>query len=159
MLELNPHLEPNLGESQTGFSLVELIVVIVVLGILSAYAVMRNITPAEMTVPSQAQTMASDIRHVQTLATTWGRRMRITITGTGYSVSCVDGAIPCPTFSVSLQNGVTLTTISITPLDFNSLGEPLDSSSAATSASYTLGSGSSVKTVSVQALTGFVANP
>ena len=137
----------------------ELMIVIVALGIMSAYAVMRTLSPSEMTVPSQAQTMAGDIRHVQALATTWGRRMRITISGTGYSVSCVDGGTPCPAFTVLLQNGVTLTTISITPLDFDSLGRPLNSAGVATAASYTLSSGGSVKTVSVAALTGFVAEP
>ena len=153
---MNLDLQSYSRNSQTGFTLVELIIVIVVLGIMSAYAVMRYTSPAEVTLPSQAQTMASNIRAVQTLATTSGRRIRIDFTATRYTVSCVDGANPCPGFYVDLENGVTLSTISITPLDFNSLGQPLNSAGASTAASYTLGG---AKTVSVAALTGFVANP
>lgn len=148
---------------QAGFTLIELIMVIVVLGIVSTYAVMRSGTPTEVTLPSQAETMASNIRHVQTLATTWGRSLRISVaTGANgsYSVSCVTvGASPCNTspvinpatggtFSVSLQKNVVLG--GTATLDFNSLGQPT------TAASYSLSSGSSTKTVSVAALSGYV---
>lgn len=150
-------------DSQTGFTLVELIIVIAVLGIMTAVVMMRGVSPAAMTVPSQAQTLASDIRHVQALSTSLGRRMQIDFTSTGYVVSCATGN-PCPQgFSVVLQNKVTLSTIGVTPLDFDSLGQPLTSAGVATAASYTLAAttaaGGDTKTVSVAALTGFVANP
>jgi hypothetical protein len=115
-----------------------------------------------MTVPSQAQTLASDIRHVQTLSTSMGRRMRITFTGTGYSVSCADGNACPQAFNVVLQKGVTLTSIGVSPLYFDSLGQPwsvLVSTGASAGANYTLGIGGDTKIVSVAALTGFVANP
>ncbi len=150
----------NLKKSQTGFSLVELVIIIATLGVVSVVVMMRGTTPSAMTLPSQAQTLASDIRHTQTLAYTSGRRMRIALSQTGYSVSCVDGASPCPSASVLLQKGVTLTTSGIvTPLDFNSLGQPLTSAGASTAASYTLVSGSDTKTVAVAALTGLVTVP
>lgn len=146
-----------------GFTIVELVMVIVVLGIISVYAVTRSAPPAEVTLPSQAQKMASDIRHAQTLATTWGRRLRITITeganGT-YNVSCVTaGAAPCNAnpvidpatgngFNVALQQNVQLA--GTATLDFNSLGQPT------AAANYTLTSGTAVVTVTVAALTGYV---
>ena len=82
------------GNSATqGFTLVELVVVIAALGVLSAYAAMTTVSPAEMSLPSQAQTLASDIRRVQTLAYTSGNRMRLSITpgtnGTYTALSCV----------------------------------------------------------------------
>lgn len=137
--------------------------VMVVVGILSVYAVMRDVRPAEVTLPSQAQKMASDIRHMQTLATTWGRRLRMTVTAGAngnYSVSCVTaGTAPCNAnpvidpatgngFSIALQNNVVLG--GTATLDFDSLGQP----NAA--ASYTLTFGASVETVAVAALTGYV---
>jgi MSHA pilin protein MshC len=157
-----------------GFTLVELVIVIVVLGIISVYAVVKSVSPAEITLPSQAQTLASDIRHAQTLAYTWGKRMRLSISaGTTYSVSCVTGASgsPCNTsndFSVTLkkdvvlagsvtrQDGAPLTCpASASALEFNSLGQPVDCLGNSAFASYTLTSGSS-KTVFVAALTGLV---
>ena len=77
---MNVHAEHHLRDTQTGFTLVELVIVIVVLGIMSVYAMMKGASPAEMSVPSQAQKLASDIRHAQTLAYTSGNRMRLTIT-------------------------------------------------------------------------------
>jgi prepilin-type N-terminal cleavage/methylation domain-containing protein len=152
--------------SKKGFTLVELVIVIVMLGALSAYATMRSVTPAEMSLPSQAQTLASDIRRVQTLAYTSGNRMRLSITpganGTYTALTCVVNSVTtcscvivnsvnsCPpaVFAVFLQKGVTLAGTSA--LDFTSDGQPL------ISASYTLTYGSSTKTVAVTALTGVV---
>jgi len=151
---------------QSGFTLVELVVIIVVLGIMSVYATMKSVSPAVFTLPSQAEKLASDIRHMQTLATTWGRSLRLSATAGAngvYSVKCVvSGASPCNTypnpvidpatgtsFSVAVQKDVVLA--GPITLDFNSLGQP----SAA--ASYCLTSGGSTENVGVAALTGLVA--
>ncbi len=153
-------------KSCVGFTLIELLIVIVVLGILSTYAVMRSFSAADATLPSQAQKMASDIRHAQTLAYTWGKSLQLSITAGAngvYSVSCVTpGISPCNvspvlnpstnnSFSVALQKGVALA--GTATLSFNSLGQPN------APASYSLTSGSSTKTISVAALTGYVTVP
>ena len=145
-----------------GFTLIELVVVVVILGIISIYATPKPVSTAELTLPSQAQKLASDILHAQLLAISWGKSLRLSIipgTNGSYSVSCVtSGSSPCnvspvintsgSSFSVNLQKSVVLGGTNI--VNFNSLGQP----SAA--ASYTLTSGTSTKTVSVAQLTGFV---
>ncbi len=156
---MNPHPEHPLRDSKAGFTVVELVIVIVVLGIVSAYAMMKAASPAELSLPSQAQKLAGDIRHAQTLAYTSGKHLRLTITpgvnGTYQVSSCVtvNGVVTsCPTtvFSGGVQEGVALQVVAgPNPLDFTSLGQP----SAA--ASYRLASSSTVK-VSVAALTGLV---
>ncbi len=157
-------MKPCRKKTQPGFTLVEMITVLAVLLIVSLYAVTKNGNSGAYSLLSQAETMASDIRHAQTLAATWGRSVRITTTSTGYSVSCVTttGTSPCnvspvidpatgASFAVTLENGATLSPAGT--LDISSIGRP----SAA--ASYTLSAGTGSKTVNVAALTGFVSLP
>jgi len=150
-------------QRQTGFTVLELVIVMIVVGILGGYAAMRTGSSAAFSLISQANTMAKDIRHVQSLAHTWDRPLRITITAAAngtYSVSCVtSGTKPCnasPVIDpatghallVAVQKGVVLA--GTASVDFDSSGKP----SAA--ASYTLTSGSATKTVAIAALTGLV---
>jgi prepilin-type N-terminal cleavage/methylation domain-containing protein len=153
-------------KTEAGFTLVELIITIVVLGVMAGYVGVKSTSAGVFTVLSQSQTMASNIRHAQTLASTIGKSLRITITtGTNgtYSVSCVTtGASPCNTspmidpvtgntFTVTLEKSVSLS--GPTTLDIDSLGKPT------AAATYVLTSGSASKNVNVAALTGFVSIP
>ena len=97
---------------------------------MAVFAAEKMYSPAEMSLPSQAQKMARDIDSAKTLAYTSGKRMSLTITeganGT-YAVTCVTAPTPCDTdFSVTLQKGVVLAVVSPTPnpLQFSSLGQP-----------------------------------
>jgi MSHA pilin protein MshC len=143
--------------------LIELIIVIVVLGILSAYAAMKTVSPADVTLPSQAQKMATDLRHAQTLANTWGTSLVVSASGSVYSVSCLTATSTAPcnaspvidpasgaAFSVGLQQGVSFISPTSATLTFNSLGQP------GGAAGYTLSSGGNTKTVAVAAITGKV---
>ena len=155
MIKMNPHLASDSSASQAGFTLVELIIVIVMLGIVSAVAMMRGTSPSAMTLPSQAQMLAGDIRRAQTLAYTSGNRMQVTATATGYKVLKCSGSnctTPTEDLSVTLQKGVTFSSFTTT-LEFDTLGKPV------AGAGYTLFSDSDEKTVTVAATTGFVAHP
>lgn len=137
--------------------------VISVVGILGAYAVTKGVSTADATSPSQAQKMASDIRHAQTLASTWGASLCFMTTGVGGNQYHVTrkGVSTCPTspdvtdpatgagFSVTLQKSLTFSSAT-TELTFNSLGQP------GAAAAYTLGSGAGAPSISVAALTGYV---
>jgi len=154
-------------KGQSGFTLVEAIIVLVIVGILSAYATMNNGNSSAYTLLSQAETMASDLRHVQALATTWGRSLQVSVvagTSGSYSVSCVTTGVSAPCnaspvidpatgspFRVSLQQSAAITGPALLQID--SLGKP---SAAAT---YVLSAGGVSKSVTVAALTGFVSVP
>ena len=152
--------------NQSGFTIVELIMVIVLLGIVSVVAVMKGTSPGLITLPSQAQNMASDIRHAQTLAYTRGQRMYLAIhagTNGSYNV-CVAGA-SCSSITAIFNGNVTRNVVLAgSDLYFNSLGQPSDSSGVALASdtSYTLcypscGSGNALETITVARLTGYVA--
>ena len=143
----------------------ELVIVLVVVGVLSAYAMMKNSSSSVFSLLSQAQTLAGDIKHVQAMATVWGKSLTITATGGAngtYSVSCTTSvAAPCNTnpiinpatgtaFAIGLEKGVALSANPGT-LVIDSQGKP------ASVAQYVLSApdGTSV-TVVVAPLTGHV---
>jgi type II secretory pathway pseudopilin PulG len=120
----------------------------------------------DATAPSQADLLARNIRHIQMLAMSWGQSLRLTVTGSGYSVACVTaGAAPCnaspvidpasgQAFSVTLSNNVTL---SGSPINIDTLGRPVSGSTPiTTNTTYTLTAGTSTWSVAVSPITGFV---
>ena len=146
----------------SGFTLIELVIVMVFLGIISAFVVSAAMPRAgQSTVGYQAQQLASDLRHTQMLAMTWGKDLNFTTTATSYSVSCASSSTgPCAppppvvdpghsgSFTVALDN-VTLSPA--TTLTFDIVGKPLSP------ASFTLAAdGVTMATVTVAAGTGFV---
>jgi MSHA pilin protein MshC len=151
-------------QRKTGFTLIELLIVLIGLGILSVFAVQKGTSVPEATLPSQAQTLASDIRHAQTLAYTSGTPVRFRSTSsTSYAYGACASASPaacgtsCTEFVVPLQKGVTLSVSPNATWYFNTLGQPLNNTcgSQTNKTRFTLTSGSTV-TVSVAALTGIV---
>lgn len=143
-----------------GFTLIELVILIVVLGIMAA-VITFDASPSELSIPSQAETLASNLRHLQATANS-GKRTRLTVTpGTpgiysGEVCGDADCSSPSPVFgTITLDKGVSLSG-SLTPLYFDTLGRPSSSLSGTTavSASYVVGG---QKTVAIAAETGFVS--
>jgi hypothetical protein len=127
----------------------------------------------DATAPHQADLLARNIRHAQTLAMSWGQALRLASTSTGYSVRCVSGSAtpPCNStnpvldpatgqaFSVTLGNGVTLNSVT---LDLDTHGRPFSGGSlTSTNAVFTLTASSETWTVTVLPVTGFasIASP
>ena len=117
---------------QTGFTLVELIMVIVLLAIVAIAVSIRWTSAGEHTVPVQADLLAGHIRHLQTMATAQGRSLRLNIYSDRYCATvppetdCAKAIVDPATnqrFTVVLADALTLTGSS-TELD--SLGRPKD---------------------------------
>ena len=168
-------MTPNPRPLQKGFTLFELILVLVILGIIGGMAAARLSAPGEYSVGYQAERLAADLRHVRDLAATWGHRLTFSATANNYTVTCVsfNGALPCinngdiirdpatsEPFQVATTDNVTLSATPVTTIDFDSLGRPNTTGGGLINATQEFrltSSGGVVWSVTVEPLTGFVS--
>jgi MSHA pilin protein MshC len=122
-----------------GFTLVELIIVLIVTGILAAVSVTSITAKKTYAVNTQADQLRRDLSHAQLLALSWGVALRLTASSTGYAVTCrsTNTGTPCTTlggqpsdpatgnsFGVTFTDSVTMTS-SCSTVDFDSMGRPI----------------------------------
>lgn len=153
-----------------GFTLVELVIAMVLVGVLSAVAVTKISAQAQHSVTVQADEFRRNLSHMQLMAISQGLRLRLLVNaaGTNYSVfSCLTSACTVTNaatdpatgqnFSLNLTDGVTMAPVS-SSLDFDSLGRPQSGGTLISAArSYVLrGSGNCVA-VDVRPITGFAS--
>jgi MSHA pilin protein MshC len=128
-----------------GFTLVELIMVVVLIGILAVSIVPKFVDTSAISLLGGAAMAVADIRYTQELA--MGTHTPKTITfatnDTFYTVNSQTMNLPS---NVSISSGATFT--------FNSLGEP----TAGGGSSVEIQAGSSTKTITVESYTGRVSS-
>jgi MSHA pilin protein MshC len=132
--------------SCNGVTLVELIIVMIVMGILTAVAVTSISAKKAYSVNTQADQLRRDLSHIQLLANSWGVALRLTASSTGYTVTCrsTSTGTPCTSlgatpvdpatganFQVTFSDGVTMTwsPSASSTVDFDSLGRPISGTS------------------------------
>ena len=163
-------LADHMRAHQRGFTLLQCIAVTVIGAIGAVVIIPKTLAnTAQGTLDYEAQVVASDLRHTQALARSWGRPLVVKTDGVGpfaYIVLCAavsDG--PCTSsssavldpgragpFSVTLRSGITLASSlsNASMLSFDSSGRPSQS------VVLTLSAGSASRSVSVTAETGKV---
>jgi prepilin-type N-terminal cleavage/methylation domain-containing protein len=159
-----------------GYTLIELIVVILVISILGATVMLRMSTASDRAAMTQADQLRRDFSHAQSLALSWGVPLRFSVSsgGTGYAFSCpvivpgtpctASGATPLDpatglAFSIAMTDGVLISPANST-FDFDSLGRPIAGTallSTSPARTYTISGTNKSVTVTVQPITGFAA--
>jgi MSHA pilin protein MshC len=145
--------------SQRGFTLIELIACVVILGILAAIAAPRFVTMQAFTERGYADDFASSLRYARRIAIASSCRVQVTIDAAGYAArqqaSCNSGAWTTPVLrSDGTQlNGTTPSGINITSttlVEFVSTGATTTGSAAITVGARTVNVAGATGRVSVQ---------
>lgn len=155
--------------------MIELIAVIVVIGILGTTVLLQANAVNQRDVINQADILRRNIRHIQSIALTYGLALRLNVASTNYNVSCltIASGTPCTTvgglvidpavnqvFSVTLPSGVTLAAAASTnTIDFDSAGRPTASANLIATnpaQTFSLSATGITSTVTLRPITGFV---
>lgn len=149
-----------------GFSLVELVVIIVVMGVLAALVIPRY-SGGAINVGAETDRMANDIRFAQALAMARGERHCFSVaSSTGYRIrrgtACAtDVAHPATgsTNLINLGNNVTYTAsnLSTSYLQFDGRGRPTTLTAPTGSARFTLSGDDETRRIYVSGETGRVS--
>ena len=151
--------------AERGFTIVELVAVIVLAAILAFSVVPRYLNQGAIDVTAKAEQLASDIRYTQSLAMTTGQRNRINLAAASYQITTSSGtplahpatgsAAPISLGSVSLI----LANLPNSYVAFDAKGVPYTDVTGTTlnsNASITVSEGGSTRTVTVSPQTGRV---
>lgn len=149
-----------------GFSLIELVTVLVLVAILAVFAAPRLFTIQTITLPAVAAQLVANIRYTQSLSMSQGQRYRINFTATTYQISDMAGTpiVQPVTASTAPISVAPATLTGFNPpltnnyLAFDTKGVPYASATTAlaSNATITLTSGSEVSNVVVAPETGQV---
>ena len=128
-----------------GFTLIELIMVIVLISIISVSVMPKFLDTSAISLQGGAAMVRADIRYTQELAMSTHAPKTITFTTNDTFYTVVSQTMNLPS-RVSISSGETFT--------FNSLGEP----TAGGGSSVEIQAGSSTKTITVESYTGRVSS-
>lgn len=129
----------------SGFTLIELIVVILIIAIVGLFIGMKTPAITLYSLSSVTEQLRRDIRYTQTLAISLNTNYNIILSTNSYTISPNP---PNGAYTVTTPSGVTLSPMNIS---FNSMGAPGSSATITITAS-----GVGANTLTISAETGFI---
>ena len=149
-----------------GFSLIELVIVLLLVGMLAVFAIPRLTRSQSITLPAVAAQVAANIRYTQNLSMSQGQRYRINFTANSYQITDMAGVgITQPVVGGTAPvviSGVVLSgynpPLTNNYVAFDTMGIPYTSATAllAATATITLTAGADTSSVAIVAETGRV---
>lgn len=100
-----------------GFTLIELVITIVILGILATVVMLNFGAKTQHGVITQANELRRNLSHIQLLAISQGNRLKLTVTQTGYSVYCAVVTPTCTSTATPITDPVTGAQFTVTLKD------------------------------------------
>lgn len=150
---------------QFGFTLIELIMVLVLLGILAAYAAPRIFNRSDFDARGMEDMTMSYLRYAQKTAIAQRRTVCLSITGSGISLtlaataataSCAT-ALNGPDGKAALAvSGISYATRPAANFSFDGLGQPVNATGTALTSAQTFTVAGGSRTITVEAATGYV---
>jgi MSHA pilin protein MshC len=154
---------------QAGFTLVELVMVLVMLGVLAVYAVPRVLSTSDFYARGFHDQSMAYLRYAQKTAVAQRRTVCVTLgsnslslkistvagTSTGTSSCTIDLLGPGGEASLRARSGVAFSGTT-TSFNFDALGQPVHLNTGAALASQTLQVANVSKSITVEAATGYV---
>jgi len=151
-------------QRESGFTIVELVAVMVITGIIAAIAAPRFIGVDAFDARGSHGTLVSALRYAQKTAIAQRRNVFVNLnTATrvvclGYTNDCSSAVIDPSTqaaYSKALSNNVTITA-STTPIGFDGLGRPVPNATATVTIQNAVVPAESTRIITVEAETGYV---
>lgn len=148
-----------------GFTLIEMVMVILIISALAVYAVPKIFTTQSFTLPAVASQLAANIRYTQSLSMSQGQRYRINFTASTYQITDGSGlAIVQPLTGSTAAISIAPATLAVSPvlganyIAFDTRGVPYVSAAGtlAATTTITLTSGSDTASLTVAPETGRV---
>ena len=159
------------GEATRGFTLVELIIVIVLLGVLAAVAAPRIFNNADFYARGFHDETMALLRYAQKTAIAQRRTVCVTFTVAAVSTASLriassEAVVTCDTNlvgprgdtpgTVTSRSGVNYTATPLAAVSFDGLGQPLDTGGTPITSARTITVSGSGKVITIEPATGYV---
>jgi MSHA pilin protein MshC len=148
-----------MNKTSKGFTLIELIVVMIIISIVATYVSMRNPNTSSFDLNSALKNLMLDLRLTKTLSMSLNSNYRLVLSASSYQIK---NEAEVPFFNVAADSTTTsilpLTISASTTIIFNSLGQPLDNSNNVinTVTTITITDGTNSRSIEIEPQTGFI---